>query len=200
MATSPVSGKRLHPVLVRRLQRVMISIEKGDPMDAILDDIFVVWRAFESSLPDTWPKGLAQRARRAVEEAVGHWTIARLPASKALIASTRYVERFSEADFKAWFDIDSSGIAEWCDSMTRLRQRAPKHLTWRPEDSRDFSDLLYRMRCTIIHSSLDTETAARFSILPAARDAMIEVTVAFAAVSCGLDLETAKRSVEGVRA
>src|SRR2546421_390098 len=39
----------IQPVLIRRVSRVRDRMEPTDPGDAILDDVIVLWRAFEAT-------------------------------------------------------------------------------------------------------------------------------------------------------
>jgi hypothetical protein len=170
-------------------------MEEFDPADAILDDVFVLWRALEWTFPPSAPDDNAQTARSVIGATIDTIGIEYLTKTAALVKAFRHFESASPETLREWFQtrVDSSehSRGDVLRKMSSLRQAATPPLRWTERESRLLGELLYGMRCAVVHSSLDTNNVVGPRVLPALRAAMIELVVARAASYEGIRLHKA---------
>jgi hypothetical protein len=195
-AAGPIS--RTDPIpysVIRRVNRVRQRIDtKDEEVEEVLDDIFVLWRAFEA----TWGVGTSeiQRAEEAVTETISRLGIGTFEAIPELVTAMRAFLAASQDDCAEWFPSAHASPKEITDRVRRGVRRLQSALApaerWNPGDSRRLAYLMYKMRCAVVHASLDTTNHLAKPILPAVREALIELTIARTAASYGLSLSQAK--------
>jgi hypothetical protein len=185
-------------VLVRRVNRVRARMSPGDEAaDEILDDLFVLWRAFEWAYAQADGGGQAQRAQTAIVGVIEYAGMAALPATQALIRAFKYFQRASEEELAEWFRRADAPEAYSTEAvlhrLTVLRDAVSPTLRWSERDSRVLGDLLYRMRCAVIHPRLDTNNVLLPRVLPALRECIIELVIARAAEMTSMPPAEARR-------
>jgi hypothetical protein len=171
-------------------------MDEEDTAEAVLDDVFVLFRALEAAVGGDRDKSIRERIRIAVDELVSCHGIQKLPAVLRWIDQLKYLERASPAQLAEWFADDREAWAaarsERICEIEKLREAAKAPARWNRSDSRRLADVLYSMRCAIIHPSLSTANALALRILPALRRAVVELVVARAAQVGGIALEQAR--------
>ncbi|WP_373057998.1 hypothetical protein [Gemmatimonas sp.] len=191
----------LSRVLLRRLGRVAARSDESDPPDLIMDDVFVVWRAFEGSWPQQAPGSGSQRTAQAVDIVLQEWGFSELPYTKTFIEALKCIGSFSQKDFANWFHLDQSEINAMIDDVDQMRERVRRPSDWTKIDTANLGDVLHKLRCSIFHPSLDTETAGKSRLLPALRASLQELTLAHGAARAGLAPEQARAAfIVAVRA
>src|SRR5688500_12297434 len=99
MTISRITGSDLiSPVLMRRVNRVRERMQELDPSEAILDDVFVLWRAFEATLDRGVSREYAERTRVAVSDVVDCFGISALPRTMQFITTLKHFERGRAAE------------------------------------------------------------------------------------------------------
>lgn len=176
----------LSKVLLRRLGRVAARSDDSDPADLIMDDVFVVWRAFEGSWPHRGASSGSNHAVQAVELVVQEWGFSELPRTKKFIEALKCIGSFSQKDFADWFDIDQSQINGLIDDVDQMREHVRRPTDWTKIDTANLGDVLHKLRCAIFHPSVDTDMAGKTRLLPALRAALQEITLAHGAARVGL--------------
>jgi hypothetical protein len=175
--------------------RERISPELEEP-DEILDDVFVLWRAFEATWNRVSGESDRGQAERAVTATIGVIDIRNLPGLQRLIGAMRPFQFASPGECAEWFPHDRLTPAEIKSRVTtqvRRLQAALQAMRWHDSDSRSLALLVYKIRCAVVHPSLDTTNDLARSVLPALREALIELTIARTACSYGLSLSAARR-------
>jgi len=170
-------------------------MESTDPGDAILDDVIVLWRAFEATFDRSKTDEQNEMAAGAVGDTIRYHGIQKLPATRTFIDKLKHLENASIGQVAEWFgsDADDKAVLKGriTSRVTELRQAMLPPARWNDRDSGKLSDLLYRCRCAIIHSSLETNNSLVDVILPSLRLAMIEMVIGRAAQLENLSLEEA---------
>ena len=93
----------IQPVLIRRVSRVRDRMESTDPGDAILDDVIVLWRAFEATFDRSRSDEQNEMAAVALGETIRYHGIQKLPATRALIDRLKHLENASIGQVAEWF-------------------------------------------------------------------------------------------------
>jgi hypothetical protein len=165
--------------------------------EVVLDDIFVLCRAFEGTWSGT---GKArEQAQEAIIETILAHRIGALPDVQTLVAKLRAFVTASAEEFKQWFGSEKRPPAEIKREVLntiRTLQEAIASDRWTEHSSRKLGRLIYRMRCAVVHPSLDTQNSLALSVLPALRAALIELTIARSAVRYQLPLAEARRQFD----
>jgi len=172
-------------------------MESTDPGDAILDDVIVLWRAFEATFDRSRSDEQNEMAAVALGETIRYHGIQKLPATRALIDRLKHLENASIGQVAEWFGSDADDKAALKGRITshvaELRQAILPPPRWNDRDSRKLSDLLYRCRCAIIHSGLETNNSLVDIVLPSLRLAMIEIVIGRAAQLESISLDEATK-------
>ncbi len=177
MATIPAA-------VIRRVNRVRDRIDPiAEEPELVLDDIFVLCRAFEG----TWSGegGERQQAEDATVETIRVHGITELPALKQFVEQLRVFVTAAADEFAEWFGSDdrlATDSKREILSIIRALQSAVDSDKWSEHDSRKLGKLFYRMRCAVVHPRLDTHNNLALTVLPSLRAALIELTIARAAV------------------
>jgi hypothetical protein len=171
-------------------------MSKTDPSEAILDDLFVLWRALESTFDrQSLGGGQRDRALNVVVETIAYHGMAKLPRITRLVRELKVFETASPAQIAEWFatedPADTTLKSRIISQITVLRQAIAPPVRWSKHDSKKLGDLLYRTRCAVIHPSLDTNNSLVVEVLPALREALIELIIARVAQEGGLTLAEA---------
>ena len=186
----------LSPIQIRRVNRVRARMERSDPTEAVLDDVFVLWRAFESTYP--WPRSrtLAENARIAISTAIDHVGFDRLAQTRRLVDRLKYFDDVSDPQLAEWLHNDVSDARD-DPAVTRRRINTlvaaiqpPER--WNQSLSRSLADVLYRLRCAVIHPRIGTDSGIAERVFPALREAMIELNIARAAQVATVDIDAAQ--------
>jgi hypothetical protein len=180
--------------IVRRVNRVRQRTDPAneDP-EEILDDIFVLWRAFEA----TWSGKSSERnqAEEAVVEAIRGFGISAVPRVKTFVESLRAFMTASPEEIVEWFGAGSMGPlsrkTQILSEIRSLRDATKEPTRWTAEDSKRLGGLLYRLRCAVVHPSLNTDNRLTVPILPRLRAALIELIVTRSARQASLALDAA---------
>ncbi len=185
-----MTSPQVSVVILRRVGRVLAREGPKDIPEEILDDIFVLWRAFESSWPAAWTESGRKKVALAIENVLRVFALSDLPHLKRFISSLRAIERsFHREDFEAWFNLSSlSDIERLKSSVVELVEQVA---IGRSLQSRHFAllgSLFYGARNAIFHPSLETDVADKSRLLSPLRSALCELTLAFAATQVGISL------------
>lgn len=198
MREKPTSQVVVPTSLVRRVTRVRERFRiVPEYLDEVFDDFFVLWRAFESTVPGAERK--AARAEDAVVETLAYakrkaegigkdfgWAAPRLV---AWAEHLRLFQRLSHDRLADWFSdedltaVQAQGILK---RLARLSEAARAPGKWRDQDSHDAGWTLYRIRSAVFHASVDTSDDVAMRLAPLTCAALIELTalrVAFLAQS-----------------
>lgn len=186
----------ISPVLMRRVNRVRERMDRIDPAEAVLDDVYVLWRAFEGTLESGVARDRHQLTQLAVSDVIEYFGIAALPQTAAFIESLRAFETASLSEFDQWFMQDqtetSSQRQQILSSIDRLGDAVTPPVRWSKRESASLGDILYRMRCAVIHPRLDTDNSIVVRVLPALRSSMIELMIARAAEQASIPFAQAR--------
>ena len=157
-------------------------MEPGDPTEAVLDDVFVLWRAFESTAEPAADLSLNQHTRRAVTAAINHVSVQRLNGVREFAKNLKYVARATLDEVFQLFGDQGADKIELKERLSRTGQRLHDSVVpdvrWTDRESRDLAGIMYACRCSIIHSSLDTDSRLADVILRPLRSATIELVIA----------------------
>jgi hypothetical protein len=146
----------------RRIERVSDRMALDDTPDDVLDDFFVLWRAFESTFdrPRHAKDLLLNRAIRATEDTL---VSARVSDLQTTVEFARnFYDRFADTDIEyiqTWFPQnpgDRSNPAHHIRSNLHELKPALSGRRWRESDSRALAVILYYMRNAIFHGSFAT--------------------------------------------
>lgn len=191
--SSQLRTSGVNPALIRRVRRVEDRMEDTDTADSVLDDVFVLFRALEAAVAADPAPNIRTRVRSAIEQAVDYHGLAGLVATRRWIDQLKYLEREPPDQLAEWFaddkDMRAASRERHIRDIERLREAAQAPSRWHTSDSRRLADVLYSMRCAVIHPSLNTANALALRILPALRRAVIELVIALATQDAGLTLE-----------
>jgi hypothetical protein len=182
-------------VLIRRVTRVLARANADDPAEAILDDVFVLWRAFEA----TWEPSQTElnAAKQAVTETIAFHGLAALTSLRNWLRQLIHLETAHDKDLRQWLGGKDEPTRY---QIERIRERLEAVLTvadrpelWQRSHSGQVGLLLYDMRCAVIHPRLDTQHALAQRILPSLREALVELVVARAAARARMSVPESKR-------
>jgi len=169
----------------------------------VLDDIFVLCRAFEQ----TWANdqherqhtGQSAQAEAAVVDTVQAHGITALPDVCRFVGALRAFQTADAGQVEQWFGSDGRSGAEMRSEVLRTIRGLQEAITsgrWNQHDSRKLGRLVYRMRCAVVHPSLDTHNSLAVPVLPALRAALVELTIARSAARYGLPLAATHRQFD----
>jgi hypothetical protein len=168
-------------------------MEDADAAESVLDDVFVLFRALEAAAGGDRAVSIRTRVREALERAIAYHGVVALSATRRWIDQLKYLEREPPDQLAEWFADDREARAASRErrirDIERLREAAHAPSRWHSSDSRHLADVLYSMRCAVIHPNLNTANALALRILPALRRAVIELVIALATQDVGLTLE-----------
>jgi hypothetical protein len=165
----------------RRMERVRDAlIERTDP-DEILDDFFVLWRAYETTFETADGRTLLNRAQKATATALAEHRIQEL----------RAIFRFTQRFYEQFGDSRDQYLAQWfpkyaedkavpakmiAGSLKGLKRALDRPASWRETHSNDLATILYYLRSAIFHGSLATTRLVREpEAFAGIREAMIEL-------------------------
>jgi hypothetical protein len=192
LSLTPVEYEFLRRRVARRLQRVRERMEAGDEPDDILDDFFVLWRAFESTadlvdtagtmqqLPPDRP--MIERISKAVDITIKHRRgirgIQRL--RNFAVQFPKLVSAIKDTSLEGWFRGDPEGSpAKKCQELrTRCDSIRFGATNWQRNHSRDLSKILYLLRNSVFHGGFSTSVDNAPEHLSLLRDAMVDLVEA----------------------
>jgi hypothetical protein len=198
MREKPASHIIVPPSLVRRVMRVRERFRLvPEYLDEVFDDFFVLWRAFESTVP-----GAERKAARAEDAVVETLAYARrkaegigkdfgvaAPRLVAWAAHLRLFQRLSHDRLADWFsdeELTAVQAQEILKRLARLSEAARAPERWRDQNSHEAGWTLYRIRSAVFHASVDTSDDVAIRLAPLTCAALIELNalrVAFLAQS-----------------
>lgn len=184
--------------VLRRVNRVRERIQPENEPEEILDDIFVLCRAFEATWSDEG--GESAQAQEAVVETIADHGIEALPQVRELIRALGVFRTAPSTVSAEWFGTHPSPAeskARVVRTVETLREAAAHPRVWSARESRDLGRLIYRMRCAVVHPSLDTNNDLGVTVLPALRDALIELVMSRTSTRYGLSLAEARAQFDG---
>jgi hypothetical protein len=188
----PVQTPRIPAVLIRRVNRVRNRWNpRGDTVDEMFDDFFVLWRAYEATFPRGAPHG--KRAVAATVEAIEHVTFASLPSLREWARAVRYFEDANVTALSEWFSdetLTSTTAAKYRQRIAQVARAAAVPERWSRHDSGRLGHVLYDIRCAVVHSSVETSNALSLKIVRPLREALVELVLARAARMSGADFIT----------
>lgn len=186
----------IEPSLIRRVTRVVERVGGDvDTPDMVLDDIFVLWRAFESTFDDSTVTD-SDKTAVALGEVIAFHGLTILKNLRRLLLSFRYFEYGTNSELREWFGTDKSSSVDihgYVEDAIALVEAENVPSRWHIADSRKLARILYRCRCAIFHPRLETNNRIGTMILPALREGLIELIVARAAQQAKLPLGEAAR-------
>jgi hypothetical protein len=155
-------------------------------LDEVFDDFFVLWRAFESTVPgaerkaaraeDAVVETLAYARRKA--EGVGRDFVWAAPRIIDWASHLRLFQRVPHDRLADWFsdeELTSVQAQEILKRLARLAEAAQAPVRWRDSDSRDAGWTLYRIRSAVFHASVDTSDDVATRLAPLTCAALIEL-------------------------
>ena len=161
----------------------------------MLDDIFVLCRAFEQTFSSEG--GQQQQARVAVVETIKEHGLDALPDVRRFVDKLRAFETASPSEFAEWFASENDSLEQGrpriVSVIRTLREAAAVPGRWNERESRRLGRLIYQLRCAVVHPSLDTHNSLALPVLPVLRDALIELTIACSATRYRVALLDARR-------
>ncbi len=203
MSPRPKRHERILPILRRRVNRVRDRIAEDDPGDAIMDDVFVVWRAFESTFELGTGLGNRQATIAAVKQVVSRFGLDELPALWSYIESLRHFEGAPHNELAQWFEGDGrgdpvslDGIQDDCHVLQRTLEPSVR---WTGSHGYKLASIIYHNRCAVVHPNLQTTNRLVMEVLPTLRQALIELTIARWAFIADATLAEAQHSFEEER-
>jgi hypothetical protein len=165
----------------------------------MLDDIFVLWRAFESSIRDDSTDNHSRRSRQAVAETLRSVATREFHTLQRLIDSLTLLADGTDADLRAWFPDDRRSVLAVrndIESRVDLIGQAFSQARWRPGAAQSLAALVYELRCAIFHASLETTHRITQKLTPALRDFMTEFLIVHAARLSGLSPHQAREKFD----
>ena len=189
MATRPRARRSILPVLVRRVNRVQARAAADNTVDEILDDIFVLWRAYEATFE---PGGKhRERAENAALSAIAYEGVRQLPQLLEWGRSLKRLEFANAALLTDWFSdtpLNSVQAEHVRARVNRVAVAAGAPDRWHEQDSRRLATVLYDIRCAVFHASLETNAATAYEILAPLRRGMVDLIMARAALIDGITI------------
>jgi len=140
------------------------------------------------------------QALSTVVDTIGYHGIASLPRIGKFVRELRVFETASPDQIAEWFATEEAANttlkSRIVSQIALLRQAIAPPVRWSNHDSKKLGDLLYRTRCAVIHPTLDTNNSLVLQVLPALRDALIELIIARVAQQSGLTLAEAGKAFD----
>jgi hypothetical protein len=193
MITSRMPG--LSAPLLRRISRVRARYSTDMQADEALDDIFVLWRALESTFDGQGTE--TAQAERAIVTSLTHAlrfgplrVVA--PQTLAWCELLRLLHRLSIPTLAAWFnrpDLTSTSADDMLRRLAAVTRAAEAPERWHESDSRHAAWAMYSLRCAVFHASLDTHDATAERLAPAFRAALIELGMLRGAVLADVSVQ-----------
>ena len=165
----------------------------------VLDDIFVLCRAFEGTWSGEGREG--RQAEHATVETIRFHGITELPDLCQFVEQLRVFVTAAADEYAEWFGSNDDRPApdlkrEIRSTIEGLQKAVRNKATWSEHDSRKLGKLFYRMRCAVVHPRLDTHNNLAVTVLPSLRAALIELTIASAAVRYDVALAETRRQFD----
>lgn len=169
--------------LVRRITRVRARYSPDMRADEALDDIFVLWRAFESTFDGYGFE--TEQAERTILATVNH-ALASGPLTEVApellkwASLLRLLSRVGLPTLASWFnrpELTSASAQDLLHKIAALGKSAEAPEQWSESDSRNAAWAMYSLRCAVFHASLETHDATAERLAPAFRAALIEMGV-----------------------
>jgi hypothetical protein len=138
-----------------------------------------------------------------MEGIIATFGIGCLPQTVKFLRTSKAFDTEFPEELATWFGRESGlptddlknkvvGVAE------RLRRAAKPPVHWSKRDSGDLGWLIYQFRSVIIHPRMQTYQPLASRVLPALRDALLELGIARAAILGETSLEKARHRVISV--
>lgn len=190
--------------MVRRITRVRARYTADIQADEALDDIFVLWRAFESTFDGYGTE--TDQAERAFVATVSH-ALRSGPLSVVAPQMLRWCEllrllhRLGVPTLGAWFkrpDMTPASAAGLLQQLAALTAAAEAPERWKESDSIKAAWAMYSLRCAVFHASLETHDATAERLAPAFRDALIEIGILRGAMLAGITVDESRAYFDGV--
>lgn len=190
--------------LVRRITRVRARYTTDIQADEALDDIFVLWRAFESTFDGYGTE--TDQAERAFSATVSH---AMRSGPLSVVAPDmlrwcgllRLLHRLGVPTLGAWFnrpDLTAASAADLLQKLAAVTTAAEAPERWKDRDSITAAWAMYSLRCAVFHASLETHDATAERLAPAFRDALIEIGILRGALLAGITVAESQEYFDAV--
>jgi hypothetical protein len=165
----------------RRVERVRDDLRERKDPDEILDDFFVLWRAYETTFEASAGHTMLKRAQKATATALAEHRIQEL---RGIWGFTKHFyeqfgdtrNRYLEQWFPKYVEENAVPAKMIAASLKDLKRALGRPELWDETHSNDLATILYYIRNAIFHASFGTSRLAREpEAFDGIREGMIEL-------------------------